>query len=928
MPNIITKDGAKIYYKDWGKGQPVVFSHGWPLNGDAFEDQMFYLTPKGYRCIAHDQRGHGRSSQPWNGNDMDTYADDLSELIEKLDLKNVILVGHSTGGGEVTRYIGRHGNKKVAKLVLISAVPPLMVKTADNPGGLPLQAFDQLRANVVADRSQFFKDLSMPFYGYNRPNARISEGVRENFWHQGMVAGLPAAYFCFKAFSEKDMTEDLKRIDVRQVVLGSSVFFFAVAALIFGVQFLGSKSPSLYWYALAIGLVSIGLFSAFEQKTIVDVPTWLGRLTLYTGTFYLVAALLASRKSTTGTDIAGGWAEAFRSNREQFATLFSNMLDAFLYCKILVDKNGKPVDWIFLDVNDAYSRIVGLKREQIIGKKVNELFPEEPKDPADWIGRYGRVALTGEPAHFESYRQSLKKWLNVSAYSPKKDYFIALFVDITERKNAEEALKENQNQLKAIFDSTPDGVILFDENFRYVEANPAAAAIYGVSRDQLIGRSVTEFTEPNYNTDEAVRNFLKTGHYFSVDKIKHPDGTFSIVESTGTANVLPGRHLFINHDITERKKAEEALTQSEHRYRQLFSSMTEMFQVIELIYDNDGKAIDYYYREVNPAFEKLVAKPREQLVNKRAKDIFGVVEDYWIEFYDQVAKTGTTLHFENYGAELDKWYEVYAWKTNDKQVAISFTDITERKQAELKFSEYRENLEKLVEERTKQLKDSERLAAIGATAGMVGHDIRNPLQAITSDVYLAKTELASTPESEEKKNALESLQEIEKNIDYINKIVQDLQDFARPLNPKAEEADLKLIIAELLVKQSMPNNIELSVKIENKAEKISADSYYINRIMHNLVTNAVQAMPNGGTLTIHAFRGPKDIVITVKDTGVGIPKDVQGKMFTLMFTTKAKGQGFGLPVVKRMTEALGGTITFESQEGKGTTFTVRLPLSR
>ena len=715
---------------------------------------------------------------------------------------------------------------------------------------------------------------------------------------------------------------------LRQVVLGSSVFFFAVAALIFGVQFLRSKSPSLYWYALAIGLVSIGLFSAFEQKTIGDVPTWLGRLTLYTGTFYLVAALLASRKSTTGTDIAGGWAEAFRSNREQFATLFSNMLDAFLYCKILVDKNGKPVDWIFLDVNDAYSRIVGLKREQIIGKKVNELFPEEPKDPADWIGRYGRVALTGEPAHFESYRQSLKKWLNVSAYSPKKDYFIALFVDITERKNAEEALKENQNQLKAIFDSTPDGVILFDENFRYVEANPAAAAIYGVSRDQLIGRSVTEFTEPNYNTDEAVRNFLKTGHYFSVDKIKHPDGTFSIVESTGTANVLPGRHLFINHDITERKKAEEALTQSEHRYRQLFSSMTEMFQVIELIYDNDGKAIDYYYREVNPAFEKLVAKPREQLVNKRAKDIFGVVEDYWIEFYDQVAKTGTTLHFENYGAELDKWYEVYAWKTNDKQVAISFTDITERKQAELKFSEYRENLEKLVEERTKQLKDSERLAVIGATAGMVGHDIRNPLQAITSDVYLAKTELASTPESEEKKNALESLQEIEKNIDYINKIVQDLQDFARPLNPKAEEADLKLIIAELLVKQSMPDNIELSVKIENKAEKISADSYYINRIMYNLVTNAVQAMPNGGTLTIHAFRGPKDIVITVKDTGVGIPKDVQGKMFTLMFTTKAKGQGFGLPVVKRMTEALGGTITFESQEGKGTTFTVRLPLSR
>jgi non-heme chloroperoxidase len=173
MPNIITKDGTKIYYKDWGKGQPVVFSHGWPLNGDAFEDQMFYLTPKGYRCIAHDRRGHGRSSQPWNGNDMDTYADDLSELIEKLDLKNVILVGHSTGGGEVTRYIGRHGNKKVAKLVLISAVPPLMVKTADNPGGLPIQVFDQLRANVVADRSQFFRSLEAVL--------RLQQTKRQNF---------------------------------------------------------------------------------------------------------------------------------------------------------------------------------------------------------------------------------------------------------------------------------------------------------------------------------------------------------------------------------------------------------------------------------------------------------------------------------------------------------------------------------------------------------------------------------------------------------------------------------------------------------------------------------------------------------------------------------------------------------------------------
>src|SRR3954454_2704691 len=219
MSTITTKDGTRIYYKDWGSGQPVVFSHGWPLSADAWDGQMVFLGERGYRVIAHDRRGHGRSSQTWNGNDLDTYADDLAELIEALDLRDVILVGHSTGGGEVTRYIGRHGTGRVAKAVLVGAIPPLMLKTASNPGGTPIEAFDAIRAGVLSDRSQFYADLAVPFYGANREGSNVSAGVLREFWRVSMMAGLKGVYDCIKAFSETDLTEDLERIEVPTLIV-------------------------------------------------------------------------------------------------------------------------------------------------------------------------------------------------------------------------------------------------------------------------------------------------------------------------------------------------------------------------------------------------------------------------------------------------------------------------------------------------------------------------------------------------------------------------------------------------------------------------------------------------------------------------------------------------------------------------------------
>jgi PAS domain S-box-containing protein len=713
---------------------------------------------------------------------------------------------------------------------------------------------------------------------------------------------------------------------LRQTVLGSGILLFAIACTLFVGQYLKSKASSVYWYALAIGLFSISLLSTFEIKALGDLLTWLGRIGLYIGAIYLIAALLSTKNKAKGIDRASAWAGAFKTNPKQIEALFSNILDAFVYGKIIVDKDGKPIDWIFLDVNDSYGKVAGLEKNQIIGKTVSEIYPDEHNDPTDWIGKYGQVAITGEPLHFEGYRQTMKRWIHVSSYSPKKGYFIAIFEDITERKKAEEAVQQSEQRYRGLFGAVAGGVVVQDQNGSIIEANDIACEILGLSRDQMQGRTsadprwhaICEDNSPfpgeehpaiiTLKTGQAVRNVVMGVFHPSIRQYRWILINSEPIVSTYEKNVVAAVTTFV--DITDLKKAQEKLRENEHLYRTVFDNSQDGFQLIELVYDKDEKPIDHKFLKVNQAYEKIIGVKAEDVLDKTAKYISPHQEPHWLEVPDRVSKTGISEHVELYNKDINKTLDCFYFLYSTNVVGTLFRDITDRKYLE------------------KQLRDSERLAAIGATAGMVGHDIRNPLQAITGDVYLAKTELDSIPESDEKKGVLESLQEIEKNTEYINKIVADLQDFARPLKPNAEETDLKLIIEELLKKNGLPENVKVSVKVEPDARNVVADHTFINRIMYNLVNNAVQAMPNGGKLTIHSYKEANDVIISVKDTGVGIPEAVKGKLFTPMFTTKAKGQGFGLAVIKRMTESLGGTVTFESQEGKGTSFIIRLPQNK
>ena len=473
-----------------------------------------------------------------------------------------------------------------------------------------------------------------------------------------------------------------------------------------------------------------------------------------------------------------------------------------------------------------------------------------------------------------------------------------LETEIAGRKKAEVALRESEQRWATTLASVGDAVISTDTSGKVVFMNGVAEDLTGWTLNEASLKPVKEvFKIVNEQTraevEDPVSKVLEKGMIVGLANhtvlIRKNKTEIAIDDSGAPIKDKMGKTtgvVLIFRDITERKKAEETIRQSELFYRTVFDNSQDGFQLIELLYDENGKPYDHKFLRVNKAYEKIIGVSAENITGKTARSISPNVEPYWFEVPERVVKTRKTEHIELYNRDINKTLDCYYFPYTQNVVGTLFRDITDRKNME------------------KQLKDTERLAAIGATAGMVGHDIRNPLQAITSDVYLAKTELASTTESDEKTNIQESLTEIEKNIYYINKIVADLQDFARPLMPKLEEVDLEKTVHSVLAQLKIPGNVTVRHNIRN-IPKFKTDQSYIQRIMVNLANNAIQAMPNGGKLTISASCKNGKTTITVGDTGEGIPEEVRSKIFTPLVTTKSKGQGFGLSVVKRFTEALG-----------------------
>lgn len=727
----------------------------------------------------------------------------------------------------------------------------------------------------------------------------------------------------------------------RDWVLGTAFIFFVISTAIFGWQYRRSKSPILYWYTLALALFAIGLLGAALVTKTNTVLNWTIRLTQYMAGFYFLAGLLKTGNVKGITSKYGGiserWADAFRNDRRQLDNLFGTMLNSFGYHRIVCDDKGKPVDYVFLDVNARFEQITGLKKRNILGRNATEVIPGIEKDPADWIGVYGKVALTQQPVQFENYAKPLNKWFSVSAYSPKKGYFVTIFEDITERKKREEKLREQSLVIK----SASDAIFSTDNSLSIRSWNKAAERIFGWKPEEVLGKKSTSIFKAIYPTfdgttaEEAMEQITHTGFWKGETFYHHKNGSpipvsvsFSLLKDENGNNA---GSVAIAHDISARKRREEVLgkTQYDLKHAQAVAKTGSWrldTQRNVLLWSDENHRIFGVPKGTPMTYEAFLGKIHPD--DRKYVDTMwkGALQGEPYDIEHRIIADGKV-----------KWVRERAELEFDKDGTLQggfgttqeITDLVEMRQkledTRVQLEEYATRMEDLAEERAGKLKDAERLAAIGATAGMVGHDVRNPLQAILGDLYLLGSDLASMPESDEKEDMKESLASIKKSVDYIDKIVQDLQDYARPIRPTTQKTDVEELCNEVLFKSELPENIETTYWVDEKAKNIVADPEILKRVLSNLVNNAVQAMPEGGKLEIQAHKEVDDVVITVQDSGLGIAEEVKPKLFMPLFTTKSKGQGFGLAVVKRMTEALGGTVSFSSEEGKGTNFIVRIP---
>ena len=626
---------------------------------------------------------------------------------------------------------------------------------------------------------------------------------------------------------------------------------------------------------------------------------------------------------------------ALSESEQRWATTLASIGDAVIATDVagrITFMNGVAEKLTGWTLNEATRRPV-----QEIFKIINEFTRKIVEDPVAKVLEKGMIV--GLANHTILVRKDGTEAAIDDSGAPIRDKkgkvtgVVLIFRDITERKKAEEIL----HYYDLLVSSTSDAIFSTDNEFNVRSWNKAAEQIFGWTAEEVIGRTSASIFKPVYPTldgvtrEQAIEQLMNNG-FWKGDIIYHKKDGSPIMVSTSSSFVKDKNGsavgmVAIVRDITARKRREQALRETQHdlNHAQAVAKTGSWrldMQRNVLVWSDENHRIFGVPKGTPMTYEGFLAivhpDDREYVDRKWKAGLRG--EPYDIEH--RLIVNGE-VRWVRERAELEF--------SKDGTLLAGFgttQEITEIVEMRKKLENYASNMEKLAEERATKLRDAERLATIGATAGMVGHDIRNPLQAITGDVYLAKSDVNALPESEEKNSLKENLTAIEENVQYISKIVTDLQDYAKPLSPCPEKTDLQLVIDDLLRKNGLPKNVQHEVRVESKAKTITGDSAYLKRIIGNLVTNAVQAMPNGGKLKIHAYKEGEDAVITVEDTGAGIPEESRSKLFTPLFTTKSKGQGFGLAVVKRMTEALNGSVSFESQVGEGTTFIVRLPPPR